>query len=56
MQTPWFLDHLGLTTSADAAEIKRAYAARLKQVDQSTDIDGLDAMRLPQRQARGGAA
>jgi hypothetical protein len=45
MQTPWFLDHLGLTTSADAAEIKRAYAARLKQVDQSTDIDGFMRLR-----------
>lgn len=45
MQTPWFLDHLGLTTAADAAEIKRAYAVRLKQVDQSTDIDGFMRLR-----------
>lgn len=45
MQTPWFLDHLGLTTAADAADIKRAYAARLKQVDQSTDIEGFTRLR-----------
>lgn len=45
MQTSWFLDHLGLTSAADAAEIKRAYAARLKLIDQSTDIDGFMRLR-----------
>ncbi|MET3653385.1 hypothetical protein [Dyella japonica] len=45
MQTPWFLDHLGLTTTADAADIKRAYAARLKQIDQATDIAGFMRLR-----------
>lgn len=45
MQTPWFLDHLGLTAAADAADIKRAYAARLKQIDQATDIDGFMRLR-----------
>lgn len=44
MQTPWFLGYLDLTTEADIAAIKRAYARLLKKIDQATDIDGF--MRL----------
>ncbi|PXV59176.1 hypothetical protein SAMN04487785_10696 [Dyella jiangningensis] len=45
MQTPWFLDHLGLDAETDLAAVKRAYAQRLKQIDQATDIDGFMRLR-----------
>lgn len=45
MQTPWFLDYLGLDAEADAGAVKRAYAQRLKKIDQATDIDGFMRLR-----------
>lgn len=44
MPTPWFLQQLGLDDNADARAIKRAYAVRLRQIDQATDIDGFNAL------------
>lgn len=44
MPTPWFLQQLGLDDTADARAIKRAYAVRLRQIDQVTDIDGFNAL------------
>jgi len=44
MPTPWFLQQLGLDDTADARAIKRAYAVRLRQIDQATDIDGFNAL------------
>jgi hypothetical protein len=45
MQTPWFLDYLGLNAETDLAAVKRAYAQRLKQIDQATDVDGFMRLR-----------
>jgi hypothetical protein len=52
MSTPWFLQQLGLDDNADARAIKRAYAGRLKQIDQATDIDGFNALHRAYKAAQ----
>lgn len=44
MSTPWFLVCLGLDESADERAIKRAYASRLRDIDQATDIAGFERL------------
>ena len=52
MSRPWFLQQLGLNDDADARAIKRAYAVRLKQIDQATDIDGFNALHRAYKAAQ----
>jgi hypothetical protein len=52
MPTPWFLQQLGLDNDADARAIKRTYAARLRQIDQATDIDGFNALHRAYKAAQ----
>ena len=40
---PW--SELGLEGKADAKEVRRAYASKLKTIDQATDIEGFTALR-----------
>lgn len=52
MSTLWFLQQLGLDDDADARSIKRAYAVRLRQIDQATDIDGFNALHRAYKAAQ----
>jgi hypothetical protein len=45
MQTPWFIELLALDADADERAVKRAYAARLKQVDPGADPAGFARLR-----------
>ncbi|QDE38179.1 hypothetical protein FIV34_02655 [Luteibacter pinisoli] len=45
MQTPWFIELLALQADADERAVKRAYAARLKQVDPGADPAGFARLR-----------
>ncbi|WP_049621042.1 hypothetical protein [Frateuria defendens] len=51
MDALWFLQYLGLSEEADERSIKRAYAARLKRIDPSTDLDGFARLRQAYEQA-----
>lgn len=52
MVAPWFLQHLGLSTDADAAAIRQAYAAKLRGIDPATDPDGFGQLRRAYEAAR----
>lgn len=51
MDAPWFLQVLDLSADTDARTIKRAYAARLKRIDQATDIEGFTRLHQAYRAA-----
>lgn len=43
--TPWFLDLLGLPAHADTVAVRRAYAARLRQVDPAAEAGAFQRLR-----------
>ncbi|UPG90754.1 hypothetical protein L2Y96_02980 [Luteibacter aegosomaticola] len=52
METTWFLDWLAVDVSADERAIKRAYAAKLKQIDPAADPEGFARLREAYERAR----
>ena len=49
--TPWFLSELGLDEGTDESSIRKAYARRLKTIDQATDVAGFMRLREAYEQA-----
>lgn len=45
MDAPWFLAFFELSPEADERAVKRAYATRLKQIDQERDLEGFARLR-----------
>jgi len=45
MDAPWFLTFFGLSPGADERAVKRAYAVRLKKIDQESDLEGFARLR-----------
>lgn len=56
MDAPWFFSFLDLPADADERSIKRAYAARLKRIDQASDLEGFARLRQAYEGALGWCA
>lgn len=52
MTTPWHLAYLGLGIDADGRDVRRAYAAKLKNVDPAQDLEGFAMLRAAYDAAR----